>query len=26
MRKPFKLFELLDVVERVLGESDGRAS
>jgi len=26
MRKPFKLFELLDVVERVLGKSDGRAS
>jgi len=26
MRKPFKLFALLDVVERVLGKSDGRAS
>lgn len=26
MRKPFKLFELLDVVERVLGKSAGRAS
>ncbi len=26
MRKPFKLFELLDVVERVLRKSDGRAS
>jgi CheY-like chemotaxis protein len=26
MRKPFRLFELLDVVERVLGKSAGRAS
>ncbi len=26
LRKPFKLFELLDAVERVLGKSDGRAS
>lgn len=26
MRKPFKLFELLDVVKRVLGKSDSRAS
>ncbi len=25
MRKPFKLFELLDVVERLLGRGDGRA-
>lgn len=26
LHKPFKLFELLDVVERVLGKGDGRAS
>ena len=26
MRKPFKLFDLLDVVERLLGKSDGRVS
>ena len=25
MRKPFKLFELLDVVKRVLGKGDGQA-
>ena len=26
MRKPFKLFELLDVVERLLGKGNGHAS